>query len=335
MSGIHHQRRRLSPSIRIGVLGFVLGLTPPGAFAQTSPAAKPFLDEASIATSAGQYVDALAAHANAIAAAPNDPAVYTTRAQLLDRLDQPDLASADYRIAAKLNPNDVGAQSSLCRSLALANHDLDGALAACNAAVRLAPRSPDALSARGYLQLRRAAYAEAKKDYSAAIDLAPASPDNMFGFGLALIHLGRVKDGRGEIASATLDSSGVVSDWKVRGFGLQGEIISGGPVTTASQPATSLTDQKLFLNKGETYVKLANGCGRVAPAGGPTDAALSWSSACRFGLLHGEGKLTSSGSDAPAMRFSYGREIAAGEAGAALAQKLGLAYQAAEKALAP
>jgi hypothetical protein len=58
-------------------------------------------------------------------------------------------------------------------------------------------------------------------------------------------------------------------------------------------------------------------------------------SACRFGLLHGEGKLSSSSPDAPAARFSFGREIAAGEAGAALAQKLSLAYQAAEKALTP
>lgn len=335
MNGIHHQRRGLSASIRIGVLGLAIGLTQPAALAQTGTAAKPFLDEASAAAAGGNYVDALAAHADAIAAAPDDPAVYTLRAQLFDRLGQPDLASADYRVAAKLNPGDVSAQGNLCRSLALANHDLDGALAACNAAVRLAPQSPDALSARGYLQLRRAAFAEAEKDYSAAINLSPASPDNMFGFGLALIHLGRVKDGRGEIASATLDSSGVVSDWEVRGFGLQGEIIAGRPVTTASQPVASLADHKLFLNKGETYVKLATGCGRVAPAGSQPDASLSWSGACRFGLLHGEGKLSSSSPDAPAARFSYGREIAAGEAGAALAQKLSLAYQAAEKALTP
>lgn len=335
MNGIHHQRRRLAVSIKIGVLGLALGLTQPVALAQTDAVAKPLLEEASAAVASGNYVYALAVHANAIAASPDDPAVYTARAQLFDRLDQPGLASADYRIAVKLKPDDAGTQGNLCRSLALANHDLDGALAACNAAVRLAPQSPDALSARGYLQLRRAAYAEAEKDYSAAINLSPASPDNMFGFGLALIHLGRVKDGRGEIASATLDSSGVVSDWKVRGFGLQGEIFPGRPLTKASQPITSLADQMPFLNKGETYVKLANGCGRVATIGDQPDASSTWSGACRFGLLHGEGKLSSSPSDTPATRFSYGREIAADEAGAAIAQKLDLAYQAVEKALTP
>ena len=58
MNGIHHQRRGLSASIRIGVLGLALGLTQPAALAQTGTAAKPFLDEASAAAAGGNYVDA-------------------------------------------------------------------------------------------------------------------------------------------------------------------------------------------------------------------------------------------------------------------------------------
>jgi Flp pilus assembly protein TadD len=335
MSGLQHRRGRVGAAVGAGALGLCLALMQPAAFAQTSPAARSSLDDAGTSAAAGQYVDALAALAAAIAAAPDDPGVYAARAQLFDRLGHADLASGDYRTAAKLRPEDVGLQAGLCRTLTLVNHDLDGALAACNAAVRLAPQSADVFSARGYLQLRRAAYAEAEKDYSAALELLPASPDNMFGFGLAIIHLGRVKDGRGEIASATLDSSGVVSDWESRGFGLQGEIRPGRPVTTAFQPVVSVADRKLFLNKDETYVELANGCGRIVPVASAgqhaTDANLSWSGACRFGLLHGAGKLTS---EAPETRFLYGREMA-GEASASAAQKLGLAYQAVEKALIP
>ncbi|MDP3493936.1 MAG: tetratricopeptide repeat protein [Hyphomonadaceae bacterium] len=331
MTGLHH---RWMPSVCASAVSACLALMPLAALAQTSPAATSLLNEAGEAVSAGRYVDALAAFAGAIAESPDDAAARAKRAQLFEQLGHPDLAAADYRVAAKLSPDDASLHKGVCLDLALANHDLDGALAACNAAVRLAPDSVDALSARGYLQLRRGAYAEAEKDYSAVLALSPAAPGEMFGFGVALIHQGRVKEGRGEIASATLDSSGVVSDWESRGFGMQGEILPGMPKTKASQPATSLTDLKTFLNKGEAYAKLAGGCGRIVDTGAAaTD--VSWSGECRFGLLHGVGKLTPAGADAAPVRFAYGRVIAAGEEGAAREKTLGLAYEAAEQALAP
>lgn len=307
------------------VAGIVLGLAAP-ALAQTGPA-KGLLDEAASAASAGRYVDALAAHAGAIKAAPNDAVVHAKRAQLFDQLGQPDLAARDYRVAAKLNPDDAGVQANLCFDLTLTNHDLDGALAACNAAVRLAPKSSSALSARGYLHLRRGAFAEASKDYSAALVLSPAAPSEMFGLGISWVHTGKAKEGRGEIASATLDSADVVSDWENRGFGLLGEIKPGKPVTKASEAVLSVKDRKVFLNKDERFAPVGD-CG-VVTAAGATPPVTAWSGECRFGLIHGAGKLAS-GADA---RFAYGRELA-GDA-VALEQKLKSAYQAAEDALAP
>ena len=328
MSRLHH---RLAAALWSGAAGICLALTPASALAQT-PSGADLLDEAGQAVSAGRYVDALAALGGAIAAAPDDGVAYARRAQLFDQLGHPDLAAVDYRVAAKLNPGDANLHKGLCLDLALSNHDLDGALAACDAAVKLAPDSPDAFSARGYVQLRRGAYAEAEKDYSAALALSPAAPSEMFGFGVAIIHLGRAKEGRGEIASATLDSAGVVAEWQNRGFGMQGEIIPGRPKTSASQPVLSVTDAKVFLNKGETYVKTGS-CGRVsAPSAAPAAPDLAWSAGCRFGLLHGAGTLGPL--DTP-VRFAYGRQIAAGEEGAATEKKLGLAYEAAEKALKP
>lgn len=328
MSRLHHQ---LAAALWSGVAGICLALTPASALAQT-PSGADLLDEAWQAVSAARHVDALAALGGAIAAAPEDGVAYARRAQLFDRLGHPDLAAADYRVAAKLNPGDANLHMGLCLDLALSNHDLDGALVACDAAVKLAPDSPDALSARGYVQLRRGAYAEAEKDYSAALALSPAAPSEMFGFGVAIIHLGRAKEGRGEIASATLDSAGVVSEWQNRGFGMQGEIIPGRPRTSVSQPALAITDMKVFLNSGETYLKTGK-CGRVVDASsGVAAGEVSWSGECRFGLLHGAGNLGSA--DAP-VRFAYGREIAAGEEGAAREKKLELAYEPAEKALKP
>lgn len=308
------------------IAGVVLGLAAP-ALAQTGPA-KGLLDEAASAASAGRYVDALAAHAGAIATAPNDAGVHAKRAQLFDQLGQPDLAARDYRAAAKLNPDDAGVQTNLCFDLTLTNHDLDGALEACNAAVRLAPKSSSALSARGYLHLRRGAFAEASKDYSAALVLSPAAPSEMFGLGISWVHTGKAKDGRGEIASATLDSADVVSDWENRGFGLQGEIKPGKAVTKASQAVVSVKDRKVFLNKDERFAPVGE-CGVVTAAGAVAPVA-AWSGECRFGLIHGGGKLAS-GADA---QFAYGRELTGGGA-AVLEQKLKSAYQAAEDALAP
>lgn len=332
MTGFSHRSALLAAAFRSGALGICLTLAPLSALAQTTPATAGLLEEAGKAAVAGNYIDALAAYGGAIAAAPEDSAAYVRRAQLFDQLGHPDLAAADYSAAAKLNPGDANLHKGMCLGLALSNHDLDGALTACNIAVKLAPDSPDALSARGYAQLRRGAYAEAEKDYSAALALSPAAPSEMFGFGVAIIHLGRAKEGRGEIASATLDSAGVVSEWRSRGFGMQGEIIPGRPKTSAAQPMISVADAKVFINKGEAYVKMGK-CGRVTEASsGAAEGELSWSGECRFGLLHGAGKL---GSSETPVRFAYGREIAAGEEGAAREKQLGLAYEPAEKALKP
>lgn len=314
------QLRRLG----LAISGMALFGLSPAAFAQTATAH----GEAAAAASAGNYVEALAAHATAIAAAPSNPAVHARRAQLFDQLGHPDLAARDYRVAVKLKPDDAGMQTNLCFDLALTNHDLDGALAACNAAVKLAPQSSSALSARGYLQLRRGAYAEASKDYSAALVLSPAAPSEMFGLGVSWVHTGKAKEGRGEIASATLDSADVVAEWASRGFGLQGEIKPGKPVTKASQAALSVKDRKVFLNKDERYTPIGD-CG-VVVASGAAPPVSAWSGECRFGLIHGTGKLAN-GTDA---RFAYGRELT-GDVAAAREQTLKSAYQAAEDALAP
>lgn len=319
---IRHNRRWMRGAMVAGALACLAA----PAFAQTGSATG-LLNEASAAASSGQYVDALAAYAAAIAAAPGDVAGHAKRAQLFDQLGQPDLAARDYRAAVKLKPDDAGLQTNLCFDLALTNHDLDGALVACNAALQLAPKSASALSARGYLHLRRGAYAEASKDYSEALVLSPAAPSEMFGLGISWVHTGKAKEGRGEIASATLDSSDVVADWENRGFGLQGEIKPGRPLTKASQALVSVKDRKVLLNKDERFVPVG-ACG-VVTASGAAAPATDWSGECRFGLIHGVGKLAN-GSDA---RFAYGRELTGDNS--AFEQKLKAAYQPVEDALTP
>lgn len=273
---------------------------------------------------AGRYVDALAAYGQAIAAQP-DAEAYGARANLFVSLGQWDFASRDYRAGVALKPEDGALQGGLCTSLAMINHDLDGALKACDAAVKLEPTNFTAFSARGYTQLRRGAWAEAEQDYLMALGLNPAAPNEMFGHGIAQIHLGRGQQGRDEMASATLDSASLVWEWQARGFGLRGEILPGRPLTQAGEVVTSVKDQKVFLNPGEAFVELAGGCGRIV-ASGQTKAAAgqAWSGDCRFGLIHGAGSL----GGGAAVRFVYGRAAGADEA------TVMLAYKPAEDALA-
>lgn len=309
----------------LGTALFALVLVQSAVFAQTS-AAKALRDEASEATTAGRYVDALAAYAGAIAAAPDEVGGYVQRADLFVSLGHSELAALDYRAAARISPDDVRLQNGLCRNLAIANHDLVGALVACDAAVRLAPRDPVVLATRGYLQLRRGAWALAEKDYADALDLAPASPDEMYGHGLAKIHLGQARSGLDEMSSATLDSSGLPLEWESRGFSMTGDVVPGRPLTKAEQALVGVGDRMFFLNKGEGVVQLAGGCSRVVTGVEQRAAAAgqAWSGVCRFGLVHGEDKRSG-------VRFAYGREIT----GAAQEQKLDLAYRAAEEALRP
>ncbi len=335
------QRRCLRFRASIGAALGVLLVLAPAAAAQD---AKAYRDEAAQAAAATRYVDALAAYARAIAAAPDDTAAYAARGQLFVVLGHNDLAARDYARVVKLKPDDAGSQGNLCWTLAQVNHDLDGALAACNEAIRLEPTNYDAFGKRGYVQLRRGNHAEAEKDFTRALELNSASPNEMFGLGLAMIHAGRAQQGRDIIASATLDSAGLVDEWASRGFGLRGEIRPGKAVTTAAQPIATVQDYRLFANlETESYVSLAiaSRCGRMAPPAKAADwgraamenSLVSWSGECRFGLIHGEGRL--SGADGAAGRYAYGREIPAGEAGMALEEKLKLAYSAAEQALAP
>lgn len=327
----HHQTSRCLVAL-FGAMILSVAVVQP-VDAQIRPVAGE-LAEAREAIESGRYLDALAALTEAITGAPDDPAAYGERAQLLASLGHTEMASADYRTAALIRSGDAGLLANLCWTLALANHDLDGALSACNAAVRLGANNPDALSKRGYVQLRRGEYASAESDYLAALQLTPAAPNEMFGHGLALIHLGRDQEGRDEIASATLDSASLVLDWEGRGFGSRGQIKPGRTETKANEPVLSVSDRKVFLNRGEAYATLPGGCGWIEPVqeGARRAPTTAWSGACRFGLIHGAGTIEAGG---PLVRFAYGRRITPDAAGAALEQKVTAAYRPAEAAIQP
>ena len=88
----------------------------------------------------------------------------------------PASASADLR-AAYLNER--------CWARALWGRELDQALADCNEALRLAPRTGEILDSRGLVHLRRGETEAAIADYTAALRARPQTSWSLYGRGLA------------------------------------------------------------------------------------------------------------------------------------------------------
>jgi len=73
-----------------------------------------------------------------------------------------------------------------CYIRAVADRDLDKALADCDAALKIKPQQPDFLDSRGLVYLRMGRFAESIADYTAAISLADdPEPTSFYGRGLA------------------------------------------------------------------------------------------------------------------------------------------------------
>jgi tetratricopeptide (TPR) repeat protein len=113
------------------------------------------------------------------------------------------LASYDSWIAA--NPHDDKLPVALngrCWTRALANRELDKALADCEAALKRGPRTAGGLDSRGLVHLRRGELDLAIADYDAAIRLQPKEAWSLYGRGLAKLAKGDKPGGEADVAAA-------------------------------------------------------------------------------------------------------------------------------------
>jgi len=101
---------------------------------------------------------------------------------------------ADGRMAVALNER--------CWARALMGRDLDKALADCNTALKLAPKSSEILDSRGLVRLRLGDYDKAIADYDAALILAPKTDWSLYGRGLARTRKGLKTQGDADMAAA-------------------------------------------------------------------------------------------------------------------------------------
>jgi tetratricopeptide (TPR) repeat protein len=182
--------------------------------------------------SAHQPDGALADAGEALRLAPNSIDPYNNRGEIYLRLDQPQRALDDFNASLKINPegyvalqgrarayaalgkaalaqtdlSSIGESADIlnwrCYARAVANLTLDEALAECDAAIGLAPKAPQILDSRGFVQFRKGDFAKAIADFDAALDLDPKLSESLYLRGLAKRRLGDSQGGGVDVAAA-------------------------------------------------------------------------------------------------------------------------------------
>ena len=150
---------------------------------------------------AGALADADAA----AAAAAKDSPIRLKLGWLYERMDlyPKAIAQFDLWIASHDNDGDMArAHNGRCWARALADIELDKALADCNAALRAVPGDADYLDSRGLVHLRRAEFDRAIADYGVALAQNPKLAWSLYGRGLAELRIGAKVKGDLDIASA-------------------------------------------------------------------------------------------------------------------------------------
>ncbi len=127
------------------------------------------------------------------------PWAVISRGRAFEDSGQYDEAIAAHSRMLEIFPDDPMLLEERCRVRAKAGKELEAALADCNRALKLSPRSPR--SARAFLYLRLGRYAEAIADYNASLEDLPL-PYLLFGRGIAKLRSGDIPGGNADIAAA-------------------------------------------------------------------------------------------------------------------------------------
>jgi Flp pilus assembly protein TadD len=116
-----------------------------------------------------------------------------------------DEAITGYDSWLAAHPDGNGVSSVLnarCWTRAIANRELDKALADCDLALRKGPKLAAFYDSRGLVHLRRGELDLALADYNEAIKLQPRSPWSLYGRGLARMGKGDKAGGDADVAAA-------------------------------------------------------------------------------------------------------------------------------------
>ena len=148
------------------------------------------------------YPDAIAQYTQAIKFKNNFPPLFVTRGTVYAEEKNYPAAFSDFEAALRIKPDFVGAFYQRCWTRALQNSDLAAAMADCNKALSLEPKSSGALESRGLVYFRLGDFPKAIADLDAVLKISPQSAPAIYYRGIVKIHAGDAADGRADIASA-------------------------------------------------------------------------------------------------------------------------------------
>ncbi len=163
------------------------------------------LERAKLDLSRRDTVKGLADIGAAAGDAPEQDDLRLDMAQLYLSGDAFAAAIGQFDLWLSNHPNDVQVAAALegrCRARALWNRELDKALADCNAALKLAPKTAQILDSRGLVRLRQGDAASAVGDYDSALRLEPKTATSLYGRGIAELKKGLAAQGKADIAAA-------------------------------------------------------------------------------------------------------------------------------------
>jgi tetratricopeptide (TPR) repeat protein len=166
----------------------------------------------------GELEQAIVDFSQAISWWPDDAEPYAMRGTAF--YDRGDYAPAieDFARAASLAPEEPIHWNELCWTRAIADGDLDLALAECNQAIILEPAFAAALDSRGVVQLKRGQWQAAIADFDAALAVDPNVGSAFYGRGIALARLGDTAQAEANFATAVELEPSVAADFA--GYGL-------------------------------------------------------------------------------------------------------------------
>ena len=205
---------------------------------------------------AGEYLDAVDAYTDVIAADPDNDVAFNNRGLAYANLGQYEQAISDYDEAIALDP-DYGPTYT---SRGLANADLgqyQQAIDDYDTALKFEPDDGQALSARGIANANLDRNLEAIDDYTAAIAIDPKNDVALNNRGLAYANLGRYEEAIDDYTAAIELDPGYGPTYTSRGFAYTGldrhdEAIDDYTAAIAIDP----DDASAFLGRSLSYEAL-------------------------------------------------------------------------------
>ena len=149
----------------------------------------------------GDWRGALATLSQANAIKADNPQILSLLAVAYLKTDQKALADQDFQSARRLAKT-ATSLNTLCWAKAIAGVQLTSALADCDAALAMNPKSAAALDSRGLVLLRLGRIDEAIEAYNQALALRPDQAGSLYGRAIAEARLGRTAESERDAAAA-------------------------------------------------------------------------------------------------------------------------------------